>query len=207
VGFMGHSFGGGASFALAYKGFVELGWGENGRFIFVQAPWYSYEITEQQIQGFPSNTKLISQVYDDDVINDHRMAIDLFKRINIPETEKDFMLVKKSVVGGYTYTAEHNLPSARTAYDAYDYYAVYRLLDALIDYSFNGNIAGKNVALGNGSAEQVTMPGYKGDTMLPLEVTDNPLPKYPQSRYRFPYENRQNPRKDSYRWPAINPGS
>ncbi|HJV19061.1 MAG TPA: hypothetical protein VJ552_04210, partial [Sediminibacterium sp.] len=45
VGFMGHSFGGGASFALAYKGFVELGWGENGRFIFVQAPWYSYEIT------------------------------------------------------------------------------------------------------------------------------------------------------------------
>lgn len=204
VGFMGHSFGGGASFALAYKGFVEEGWGQDGRFIFVEAPWYSYEITEQQIQNFPSNTKLISQVYDDDVINDHRMAIDLFKRINIPNSEKDYMLVKKSIIRGYTYTAEHNLPSTRigTAYDAYDYYAVYRLLDALIDYSFNGNAAGKNVALGNGSAEQVTMPGYNGDTMFPLEVTDNPVPKYPQSRYQFPYESWQNPRKGYSQWPG-----
>ena len=87
---------------------------------------------------------------------------------------------------GYTYTAEHNLPSTKDAYDAYDYYGIYRLLDAMIDYSFNGNLTGKNVALGNGSAEQVTMPSYNGQALSPLEVTDNPTPLYPQSKYLFP---------------------
>lgn len=194
AGFMGHSFGGGASFALAYKAFVEEKWGENGRFIFAMAQWYSYQLTSAQLQGFPANTKLITQVYNDDVTNDHRMAMDIFKNINIPASEKDFILVKKSVLPGYTYTAEHNLPNTRSAYDAYDYYAVYRLLDALIDYSFNGNTAGKNVALGNGSIEQITMPGYKGHTLTPLEVTDDPIPVYPQSKYLFPCGATENPR-------------
>lgn len=190
VGFMGHSFGAGASFALAYKGFVEEGWGAKGRFIFVQAQWYSSRITQQQLQSFPPNTRLITQVYDDDVTNDHRMAIDMFKSINIPDAEKDFILVKKSVVDNYTYTAEHNLPNTRSAYDAYDYYVVYRLLDALIDYSFNGNTSAKEVALGNGSAAQVNLP--KG--LTPLVVTDAPVATYAQSRYMFPCNNRKNPR-------------
>jgi hypothetical protein len=190
AGFMGHSFGGGASYALAYKGFVEEGWGANGRFIFVQASWYSYEITQQQLQHFPANTRLLAQVYDDDETNDHRIAIDLFKSINIPDTEKDFMLVKKSVVENYTYTAEHNLPNTRSAYDAYDYYVVYRLLDALIDYTFNGNTSAKEVALGNGAAAQVTLP----DGLTPLVVTDTPVAAYAQSKYRFPCNNSKNPR-------------
>jgi hypothetical protein len=194
VGFMGHSFGGGASFALSYKGFVGRGWGENGRFIFAMAQWYAYQITQEQLQSFPSNVKLITQVYDDDVTNDHRMAIDIFKNINIGSSEKDFILIKKSVVAGYTYTAEHNLPNTRTAYDAYDYYGVYRLLDALADYSFNNSSAGKDVALGNGSANQVTMPSFNGVALAPLEVTDNPVPLYPQSKYEFQCSSVVNPR-------------
>lgn len=190
VGFMGHSFGGSASFEMAYKGFVEQGWGANGRFIFSQAPWYSYEITQQQLQSFPANTRLIVEVFDDDLTNDHRMAIDMFKNINIPDTEKDFILVKKSVVDNYTYTAEHNLPTTRSAFDAYDYYVVYRLLDALIDYSFNGNTGAKEVALGNGAAPQVNLPG----ALTPLQVTDTPVAVYAQSRYRFPCNSKWNPR-------------
>jgi hypothetical protein len=194
VGFMGHSFGGGASFGLAYKGFVEEGWGKNGRFIFAMAQWYSYQITDAQLQNFPSNTKLITQVYDDDVTNDHRMAMDMFKHINISDEEKDYILIKKSVLPNYTYTAEHTLPNTQTAYDAYDYYGVYRLLDAMIDYSFNGNVAGKKVALGNGSTEQITMPSYNGQALTPLVVTDNPSPIYPQNKYTFPCNAANNPR-------------
>ena len=185
VGFMGHSFGGGASFGLAYKGFVEEGWGTNGRFIFAMAQWYSFQITQAQLESFPANTKLITQVYDDDVTNDHRMAIDMFKNINIAASEKDFILIRKSALPTYTYIADHVLPNTKDAYDAYDYYGIYRLLDALIDYSFNNNAAGKKVALGNGSAEQVTMPSYEGQTLAPLEVTDNPVPQYLQTRYDF----------------------
>ncbi|WP_130735092.1 S9 family peptidase [Flavobacterium sp. J27] len=194
VGFMGHSFGGGASFYLSQRAFSEKNWGENGRFLFVMAQWYSYFINTQSID-FPSNTKLITQVYDDDVTNDHRMAIDMFKNNNILNSEKDFILIKKSVLPNYTYTAEHNLPNTQSAYDAYDYYGIYRLLDALIDYSFNGNLVGKNVALGNGSAAQVTMPSYNGQALEPLIVTDNPTPLYPQSKYSFKcYSLANNPR-------------
>lgn len=185
VGFMGHSFGGGASIGLSYKAFTEKGWGQDGRFLFTMAPWYSYQITPDQLSSFPANTKMITQVYDEDVYNDHRMAIDIFKNINISNTEKDYYYLKSSTVAGYKYATDHTLPNTRTAYDAYDYYGVYRLLDALIDYSFNDSLAGKNVALGNGSVEQITMPGYNGQFMAPLEVTDNPVPKYSQDKYEF----------------------
>lgn len=67
VGFMGHSFGGGASFSLAYRAFTTEGWGQDSRFIFSMAQWYSCQISPDELQSFPANTKLISQVYDDDV--------------------------------------------------------------------------------------------------------------------------------------------
>jgi len=194
VGFMGHSFGGGASFALAHRGFIDEGWGQNGRFIFAMAQWYSYQITQEELESFPENTKLITQVYNDDVTNDHRLAIDIFKNINIPNSEKDFILIKKSILSTFTYTAEHNLPNTQSSYDAYDYYCIYRLLDAMIDYSFNGNLTAKNTALGNGSKEQVTMPSYNGQALSPLEVTDNPSPLYPQSKYSFQCGALNNPR-------------
>ncbi len=194
VGFMGHSFGGGASFGLGYKAFTDEGWGADGRFIFSMAQWYSYQITSTQLASFPANTKLISQVYDDDVTNDHRLAIDMFKNINIANSEKDFILIKAGDIDGYKYIADHVLPSSRTAYDAYDYYGVYRLLDAMIDYSFNGNATGKNVALGNGSVEQITMPGYNQQTLPSLVVTDTPSALYPQSKYQFPCSSTDNPR-------------
>ncbi|WP_269235417.1 alpha/beta hydrolase [Flavobacterium flavigenum] len=194
VGFMGHSFGGGASFSLAHRAFIDEGWGENGRFIFTMAQWYSYQLADNQLLDFPANTKLITQVYDDDITNDHRLAIDIFKNINIPNSEKDFILIKKSVLSSFTYTAEHDLPNTQSSYDAYDYYGIYRLLDAMIDYSFNGNLNAKNVALGNGSAVQVTMPGYNGETLSPLVVTDNPVPLYPQSKYLFKCNSTNNPR-------------
>ncbi|MEN2401751.1 alpha/beta hydrolase [Flavobacterium sp. MC2016-06] len=194
VGFMGHSFGGGASFSLAHKAFNEEGWGVNGRFIFAMAQWYAYQLSDSQLLDFPSNTKLITEVYDDDVTNDHRLAIDIFKNINIANSEKDFILIKKSVLPSFTYIADHSLPNTQTSYDAYDYYGVYRLLDAMIDYSFNGNLSGKNVALGNGSAAQITMPSYNGQALEPLVVTDNPVALYPQSKYLFQCSSTNNPR-------------
>jgi hypothetical protein len=193
VGFVGHSFGGGASFGLAYKGFVEEGWGQNARFIYTMAQWYSYQITNTQLMNFPANTKLIVQVYDQDVVNDHRMAIDLFKNITIADSEKDFIVLKSTTLPTYTYTTGHDVPNDN-AIDAYDYYGIYRLLDALMDYSINNNAAAKKVALGNGSTEQITMPSYNGQALTPLEVTDNPTVKYPQDKYLYSCGDSQNPR-------------
>ncbi|NLR61790.1 alpha/beta hydrolase [Chitinophaga polysaccharea] len=201
VGFMGHSFGGGASIDLAYKAFTEKGWGQDARFLFTMAPWYSFNwnspfTIEQQLRSFPANTKMIAQVYDEDDVNDHRLSIDIYKHINIPDSEKDFIYIKSSTINGYNYVTDHVTPSSRKAYDALDYYGVYRLLDAMMDYCFNGNANAKNVALGNGSTAQITMPSYNGQSMTPLEVTDNPTPKYPQSKYQFPCSSNANPRNN-----------
>ena len=191
VGFMGHSFGGGAMFGLSYRCFTEHNWGSNGRLLFSLAPWYAYELTQAQLQSFPPDTKLIMQVYDDDNVNDHRMAIDLFNNINISADEKDFILVKSDTLQGYIYAADHAVPGTYQVFDALDYYAFYRLLDALCDYTFHKNPAGKTVALGNGSAAQISMPvGLK-----PLLQTDSPTAAYPEDKYGFPCGGALNPRK------------
>lgn len=194
VGFIGHSFGGGATFSMAYKGFVEQGWGQEGRMIFCMAPWYVLNISQEQLGNFPENTSLVMEVYENDQVNDQRMAIDLYKNISIPNDLKDYILVRESVVDGYTYIAEHDLPDTREFFDAYDYYTVYRLLDAQMDFCFNGSSKGKQVALGNGSAEQVTMPCTDGGCLNDLEVTDNPQPIHAQDFYRFSCDSGTNQR-------------
>ncbi|UPT67200.1 MAG: T9SS type A sorting domain-containing protein [Sphingobacteriales bacterium JAD_PAG50586_3] len=190
VGFMGHSFGGGASFATAYRCFTENNWGQNGRFIHSSAPWYSYNISQAEMQSFPIDTKLIVEVYDDDVVNDHRMAADVFTAINIPVAEKDFIKVKTDTVNNYVYATGHDLPTTYAGFDALDYYAYYRLIDALCDYTFTGSLVAKDVALGNGSLNQITMP----TGMQNLEQTDMPIVTYDESRYGFPCSAAGNPR-------------
>lgn len=190
VGFMGHSFGGGASFATSYACFTENNWGSNGRFIHSSAPWYLYNISQGQLTSFPADTKLIVEIYNDDTINDHRMAADAFLNINIPTSEKDFIAVKSSTVSGYDYTVGHDLPTSYAAFDALDYFAYYRIIDALCDYTFNGNSAGKDVALGNGSSNQTDMPAG----MQSLEQTDSPTVSYPESNFGFPCSSVANPR-------------
>jgi len=191
VGFVGHSFGGGASFANAYHCFTTLNWGQSGRFIFAMAQWYSYNISQTELQSFPNDVKLLTIVYEDDVTNDQRMANDIFNTINIPTSEKDYLRVKSDVISGYEYTANHALPN-NSNFDALDYYAYYRLFDAMCDYTFNGSISGKNVALGNGSANQISMPGGLQNLMQ----SETPTYANAQNMYQFPCSSSENPRID-----------
>lgn len=191
VGFVGHSFGGGASFANAYHCFTTLNWGQSGRFIFTMAQWYSYNISQTELQSFPNDVKLLTIVYDDDITNDHRMANDIFNTINIPTSEKDYLRVKSDTINGYVYTADHVLPN-NSDFNALDYYAYYRLLDAMCDYVFNGSMAGKDIALGNGSANQISMPGG----LLNLIHSEAPTFANAQNTYQFPCSSSDNPRLD-----------
>lgn len=191
VGFAGHSFGGGASFANAYHFFTELNWGQSGRFIFAMAQWYAYNITQTELQSFSADVKLLTVVYEEDKTNDQRMANDIFNTINIPASEKDYLRVKADTINGYAYVADHVVPN-NSRFDALDYYAYYRLLDAMCDYVFNGNVAGKNVALGGGSADQIAMPGG----MQSLVHSEAPGFANAQSTYQFPCSSSDNPRQD-----------
>ncbi|WP_341904161.1 T9SS type A sorting domain-containing protein [Fluviicola taffensis] len=192
VGFLGHSFGGGATIGVSHTCFTENNWGQNGRFICPSAQWYSFNITQTELQTFPLDTKMLTFIYTTDSVNDHRMATEIFSNINIPSAEKDFIRVVPSTVSGYDYTTEHDMPTTYAAFDALDYYAYYRLIDALCDYTFNGSLAGKDVALGNGSTNQITMPSG----MANLLQTDMPVAVFPESIYGFKCSVLANPRQE-----------
>lgn len=183
--FMGHSFGGGASFGNAFKCFTENNWGSNGRFIYVSAQWYSYNINQNDLQNFPSDVKLVTEIYESDSTNDHRLAADIFRNISISNAEKDFLVLQRDTVGGYIYPADHNTPNTVIALNAHDYYGIYRILDALADYVWNGNSAAKDVCLGNGSAAQTTMPAG----LKPILQTDAPYITRPMESYQFPCDS------------------
>ena len=178
VGFLGHSFGAGATPAMAWKGLVEEGWGTEGAFLFIMAPWYSHEISDTQLEIFPEHVNMIIQVYNEDDINDHRMAIDIFTNIAIPDSRKAYY----NVVEG-SFEAGHSVPSDRQNNEL-DCLAVRKPLDALIDYSFEiaDPYEGKNYALdGQGEHFQHTV------TKNPTVVTD-------ESKYQWPWSSFLNPR-------------
>lgn len=208
IGFMGHSYGAGAIPAMAWRAFVERSWGQNGRFLFPMAPWYSDQITNEQLRRFPPDVKLLMQVYNDDAVNDHQMAVEIFYRMPVPNTEKDFVNIVADTVqtaaGQYIYEAGHSvcatanssLGGVTRGFDGYDIYGVFRLIDALTEYTFTGSAAAKNVALGNGSPEQVFMGAVNGRPIRPLVVSDTPVAN-PTQRALWMCGNVANPRRAS----------
>ena len=191
VGFIGHSFGGGMSIAIGYHFMNTRNWGSNGRFLMPIAQFYSFQLTQADLLNYPSDVKLLSIIYDDDNVNDHRMAIDIFNNINIPDTEKDIVYIKSSTVGSYAYLADHNAIATHNYFDALDYYAVYRLLDAMMDYVFNGNILAKDICLGDGNAIQTSMPSG----MEQLIVTDTLTSwRHPETYFGNACSSPSNPR-------------
>ncbi|HZS05633.1 MAG TPA: hypothetical protein VFD58_12405 [Blastocatellia bacterium] len=157
VGFAGHSYGGGAVPALAWRGLVDRGWGRDGALLFLMAPWYYFEFSLKQFVNFPPHAKLLVEIYDKDALCDHRVAKEIFDRINLPAGEKDFVMLQSESRLGDKLEAEHGTPNGGGGdedVNALDYYGVYRLFDALADYAFTGDSNAKQIALGDGSREQ-----------------------------------------------------
>lgn len=202
IGFIGHSYGGGAVPWLAHKVMVERKWGGTGAFLFIMAPWYSYNISQKQLENFPSHAKLIMQVYDDDNVNDARMAKDIFENTSIPLDEKDFVVLYSDTCGSVAMPATHGVPVGTLRFgpkvNLLDYYGVHRLLHALASYALHGDTAAQQIALGNGSDEQRFM-GTCGDSneVHPLYAGDIPRMPHPQVFYNNFWNHKINPRDSS----------
>jgi len=199
VAFLGHSFGGGALPSLAWKGVVERGWGTSGAFLFIMAPWYSFDITQSQLENFPPRMKLIMQVYNDDRTNDHRMAKDLFENLNIPPDQKDYVTLFSDSWSNCTLHADHYVPLASDGSlgeeNALDYHGVYRLFDALVAYTFESDSTAKEVSLGNGSQLQRDMGIWpNGIPVKELSSTDHPVIMHFEGLYIYPWSSPLNPR-------------
>lgn len=160
LGFFGHSSGAGYIFWLGKKFYMDKGYGQNAKFLFSVAGWIGFQLTREDLANYPSDCKLLVQIWDEDdhiSIANHgntspRIQYDLFQNINIPTDEKNYTKVMGGFDNnGYHYSTEHELvitQAANADYNALDYYAIFRPLDAMMDYTFNGNINAKTIALG-----------------------------------------------------------
>ncbi len=215
VGLMGHSYGAGSTIWLGKQIFGNpYNWGVNGRFIFMTAPWYSLVVTKDDLINYPQNVKLLIEINNDDMHEgsanyntDERAIRAVFELINIPDSEKDFIRVFSDATTyqydsdndgtpeTYHYDANHyisytgvnNSAGHFQPYDALDVYAINRLSHALIDYTFNGNMQAKNIALGNGSVEQTDM-----NFLTDLQVTDTPVITRPENQFQYPCHSNWN---------------
>lgn len=204
VGLMGHSYGGGSTIWIGKQVFDSngLNWGENGRFIMMFAPWLSFKMEASDLESYPDNVKLlVLQSYDDfhnggpNYNTDPRAVRAVYELINIPNSEKDYISIFSDEdstheyvhnANTYSYEANHYMSytdlisGSNNPYDALDAYLSNRLTHAMIDYVFEGNPVGKNVALGNGSASQKDM-----GIMPDLAVTDYYVTNRPESVFEY----------------------
>jgi predicted secreted protein len=196
-GLAGHSSGAGLLPSIGYNLIVNHGWGGTdgqNAFIFSAAPWFDFDITDPMLANYPTGVKFILHTYEDDTSTDLRTYIDQFESLTrIPDTEKEYIILRTSSVSGYSYATNHGLIATGGdgygVFDAMDDYGVFRLADALADYTFNGSAAGKLVALGDGIEQQIEMGELRD-----LVSTDDPRP-IPGASYDYDCDVDYNPRR------------
>lgn len=200
VGFIGHSYGGG--FLPAVIQHLMLGqsnqfragktWGSTAAFMFSLAPGYAYDgggqtdISGSQTIVFPTNLNVGYQVFfDDNSINDPRVALDVFYNCTTLNSQKEFLTVFGDNHGSPAQVASHFLPttSGNMTATSLQAWAIFRPLQAMAAWTFSGNLTAREIALGNGTTNQ-TFTGIWSDNVpvTPLQVSDIPSPAtYPSS--------------------------
>lgn len=176
IGFAGHSYGGGATPEMARRGAAN-GWGANGLFMFIMAPWYNWGTNMEQI---PANAKMIIQLYWDDESNQHLIAQnDHWNRLS-HITERKWQVIRASKTfcslnAGHSVPTTSGVEQTDGVTNGYDAWGVWRRLHALSDYTFTGNQTAKNIAFGV-DAGMGRWRGIFGSRQIsPIETTDSPV--------------------------------
>lgn len=180
VGYIGHSFGGGASSRMAHLGIVTNGYGSAGSFVFSSAPWYVYRMDDAAWDALSSRTRLFVIVYEDDTVNDHRMAIDdLFTPFR---GTKDYLRLRSATHGSCALEAGHGTPPTYEGVDALDSWGIWRHAHALAECTLRAD-AGACAVL-----DDTTMGTWLDDGTPVEEAVHalSPTPSLPSSEYTFP---------------------
>jgi len=200
IGLSGHSYGAGATVWLGYKLFVEKHWGEEGRFIVMNNPWYPFMVTKDNLKKYPSDTKLLVLFSDNEYdlkepksdikfTTDPRAIRAVYKNISIGDDDKDFVLLKNSDNYSGIYKANHVYVYTNDNYNLLDVLIPNRFTHAMASLVFESDNKAKEVVLGNGSKKQITLSD--GNTTLNdmiLKVMDKVKfsSTKPSSIYRYP---------------------
>ncbi len=197
IGFFGHSLGAGDIYWLGHKFYVDHGYGSNGKFLFANSGWIGFNMTEAYLADYPSDCLLRVQVgqeedYDPNINptgdTSPRIQYYLFHQINIPDSNKNYVRILSADQANYHYSTHHDMVTTSAAYNAMDYYAIFRPLDAMMDYAFNGVTAAKDIALGF-DLSMGSLPDLDPDYNTFVFA-------HPESSYKYPCDVADNPFKD-----------
>jgi hypothetical protein len=146
------------------------------------------------------------KVYEEDTVCDHRMAVDIFDNIAIPNRNKEFYAVFSDQADslGYRLSADHFTPTGGDdigfsvgVVDGLDFYGVWRSLDAICDNVINGSKKDGRIALGSGKKQSYMgqWPKPEDRDVKRMMVSDDPDPLQPQGYYLWPWRSIINPRR------------
>lgn len=188
VGFVGHSFGAGATPWIAHEAIKARGWGKSGSFMLTSAPWYGYRMTSAEWAEFPSTTRLATLVYQDDTTNDHRMAIDeVFGAFGGQKTYTK--LVSAQHGSACNLVADHGVPTGSATVpevDALDFWGFWRQGQMIAACTLEAN-ADACALLEGSTGASVSMGTWKDDgtAVPPAERSTAPTPPRASSEYTF----------------------
>jgi dienelactone hydrolase len=148
---------------------------EPGRWINPDNPDPKFGIPLEDLSRIPAGALILVVVGDADERVGDVTAKEIFKKLgHIPRADKNYIVVQSDNYGYPPLVANHASPAAGlgAAVDALDYYAYWKLFDALTDAAFHDK--NRNYALGN-TAEQRFMGTWgDGRAVRELVVTDAP---------------------------------
>jgi hypothetical protein len=165
-GIVGHSMGGGAVPYLAQQA-DGRGWGSNGMFLFLLAPWFTAGVGTGPIT-LPAQARVVVEGYDNDTWVDNRIGVEMFEAFTTPDARKQHVTIRSQTHGGATLNAQHTAPNSIIApNDAIKFYGLYRIGDALQSCTLTGQNCNTDLTV------MGTWPD--GTTVTPAISTDNPV--------------------------------
>jgi len=185
IGFVAHSFGAGAVPYVSNKLMTIDNWGGNGAFLYLMSPWYPCVISSVELARYPKSTNLLIQIFDDDRINDPRIARAIYDLIGIPVSNKKCMTLFSDSIPGFTLHADHDIPcKTPEQITIYHKNALFRTFDLLSSLTFYQDSIARMHLFPSADTTNVTLAYWKfGHAVRPALLSNNVPVTYPQKSY------------------------
>lgn len=163
VGIWGHSLGGGMVPWLAKK-VSSLGHGSNSFWLTSSATSWAFWVELTGPIDIPSHTRVQVLGFEHDDKADHRVGIDVFHALDVPYSQKDYIMIKSQG----SYVADHSVAKGSTP-NYLDWYGLHRNYQALADCArFGTNCNADLTYMGTWSNAQPATPAIVSDSPVDL---------------------------------------
>jgi hypothetical protein len=184
IGFVGHSFGGGAVAAIAARA-AARGIGKDALWLEAWAPWY--DLDRAAWASLPAHALLLSVGFCDDDVCEIKIAETLVANATtIPADRKTVLFFRSDDHGKPALRAHHSVPGTRFGTDAFDTRGVWRLDDALRDLALTGSKEARAAVFSTGPETTALGTWSDGRPVAPLTVGLPTEERAPSQKLRWP---------------------